>query len=106
MYACSVCRGSSQTRIEAARTAAAATALHRAGMEMQSRAGSRRFSAMTRIEALRALEECETQPKRPAEKMGEKDETKGVRNKERERQRCLLCRANQASQERFPQLSG
>lgn len=37
---------------------------NRAGMEMQSRAGSRRFSAMTRIEAFRALEECETQLER------------------------------------------
>lgn len=86
MYACSVCRGSSQTRIEVARAAATATALHCAGMEMQSRAGSRCFSAMTRIEALRALEECETQPKSPAEKMEE-------RERERMRDACFTVQA-------------
>lgn len=71
--------------------------LHRAGMEMQSRAGSRRFSAMTRIEALRALKECETQPKRPAEKMREKEGTKaGEGNKEREREGQKDCFAVKA----------
>lgn len=80
-------------RSRADRCGAAAMALHRAGMEIQSRAGSRRFSAMTRIEALRALEECETQPESPAEKMGEKRETKGgakISQRESERRRYLL----------------
>ncbi|TGZ36178.1 hypothetical protein DBV15_07241 [Temnothorax longispinosus] len=81
----------------------------RAGMEMQSRAGSRRFSAMTRIEALRALEECETQPKSPAEKMGEKEKAKGAIEKQRERAREMLalpCKPGvRVRRERFPQLS-
>lgn len=52
---------------------------------------------MTRIEALRALEECETQPKSPAEKMEEKEEMKGEREKARararENERCFTVQA-------------
>lgn len=83
--------------------------MHRAGMEIQSRAGSRRFSAMTRIEALRAPEECETQPESPAEKMGEKRETKGgakISQRERETEIPALPVHSRASRERFPQLGG
>jgi len=48
---------------------------------------------MTRIEALRALEECETQPKSPAEKMEEKEEMKGEREREKMRDACFTVQA-------------